>query len=76
MEFVYNTIRITLPGLLQDGLEYLTLDVVRQLLTTVAPAGWKHGPGPPHEIKELVKHTITGSVHVFTSVAIVRPLHV
>ena len=30
-------IRVVLPGLLKNGLEYLTLNVIRELLTTVAP---------------------------------------
>ena len=29
-------IRVVLSGLLKNGLEYLTLDVIRELLTTVA----------------------------------------
>ena len=35
---MYNVVRVALPGFLQNGLKYLTLDIVCKLLTTVSPA--------------------------------------
>ena len=37
VQFMDDAARVALLGLLQDGLEYLTLDVVGELLPTVAP---------------------------------------
>ena len=35
---MYNVVRVALPGFLQNGLKYLTLDIVCKFLTTVSPA--------------------------------------
>lgn len=37
VQLMHDATRVAFLGLLQDGLEYLTLDVVRELLPTVAP---------------------------------------
>ena len=35
---MYNVVRVALPGFLQNGLEYLTLNIVCKLLTTIPSA--------------------------------------